>query len=379
MAASVSCAGGDSGDTGEERDAGVTGERSTAPGATARELSGLDLLAQTTLSDCIRPELAATEDRVFVVNHSLNGQTYNVRVLSRDLGQEVGGRVLVESSEEYGSPTDIRIAQDGDAVYAFYETVDGKADAAYLRGSKYKADDGFKETASTGLISSGHSLEAQQAGDEMFDDPVPLVGPDSVFAITRYKDTMAEEGKSIYRVYEFHKDDLSLVRAFDLDLSSVVKGGARQAAAVYRDGSYYLALPTTVGEPRQDFAAITPSDIVVVRLDADWNIRESKVVSADPGDTEFYVSGLQFRDGLFYMCYNKRDGGRFSNMLKVYDEDFNLVYSQELSGSDSGPGAGGRVSILATGDQLIAGLGPNKDDRDKSAGIRIYQPAYKEK
>ena len=350
---------------------GDAGEETAAATTAVEEISGIVPVAEAMIAYGVRPEIAATDDRIFIVYHALPEDTYSVKIFNRDLSEEIATRVLVESSAEYGTPTDIRIAQDGDEVYAFYETVDGRTNDAYLRGSKFELSDEFTETASTGLISSGSTVKAQKNGDEKLDDPIPLVGEDSVFAITRYKDTMAAAGRSVYKVYEFDKEDLALIRTFDLDLSTVVDGGSRQASVLYHGGDYYFALPTTVGEQVNSFANSTPSDIVLVRLDSDWNIRESKTISGEPGDTEFYISNLQYDNGYFYMCY-RRTAERFSSMLKIYDQDFSLVLTEELNGGDSAPGAWARTSILATGGQLIAGLGLGKEDRGNNSVITIF-------
>jgi len=65
---------------------------------------------------------------------------------------ELTSKTLVTKSADYGMPTDMRIASDGEYLYAFYEMITDKK--SYLFGSKYRLDDDFEKVKSTDVISS---------------------------------------------------------------------------------------------------------------------------------------------------------------------------------------------------------------------------------
>jgi hypothetical protein len=341
----------------------------------------LNLIKTINLQDAARPEMIATNNRVFVVYHDLADNTYSVKIFDKEIETEITSKVLVSRSLEYGTPTDIRVSSDDNYLYTFYETVKGRTNETYLRGAKYSLNDNFKKVASTGLITSGKTHDASEYGDEKLDDPIPLVGKDSIYTITRYKQPFDKFGETKYKVYEFTKD-MSKIREFDLDLSSVADGGARQASAIYHQGYYYMALATTVG-PATGIALKTPSDILIVKLDTDWKIKESKIIStdnADPNDTETYVTGFQADENNFYLTYNQvnipKIDTEFRSPLKIYDKEFNLLL-EEIVKVKSENEAGLRPSLEVTEDRIFIGHSLFSTVRelkwDKDSQIFIYE------
>lgn len=73
-----------------------------------------------------RSEIVATANRVFVVylgNITAGGnRTFNAKVFDDSLQNLIASKTIVTTTTDYGSPTDIRLASDGQYLYAFYET-----------------------------------------------------------------------------------------------------------------------------------------------------------------------------------------------------------------------------------------------------------------
>ncbi len=275
-----------------------------------------------------RPEVVATKKRVFVIYHGniKKGRrpTFNVKIFDSSMEKEILTRVLINSSRKYGNVTDSRVASDGKYLYLFYETANMRVGKSFLWGAKYKLDDSFKRVAYTHIpIVTSVTFNVAEYGDEKLDDPAPVVSTDFVFVITRYKTTFKKSGKTIYKVRKFNKE-LKKLKEFDIDLTSVVDGQARQMSVVYHQDYFYMVTPTTVGEVRVEAALATPSDIVLVKFDKNWKILWSKTISAEPDDTETYVTGFKMDKNRLYITYNQRKFG-ISSPLKIYDHKFHQL------------------------------------------------------
>jgi hypothetical protein len=101
-----------------------------------------------------RPEIIATSNRVFVVylGNIGNGgnRTFNVKIFDSNLDNLIASKTIVTTTTEYGSPTDIRVASDGQYLYAFYETAKTTSQTStttYLWGAKYALDDALTRVA----------------------------------------------------------------------------------------------------------------------------------------------------------------------------------------------------------------------------------------
>lgn len=326
-----------------------------------REVQGIEFVKKIEIFDAARPEIIATEDRVFVIYlgniSKASEREFRVKIFNSDLSREITSKTLVSSLEEYGNPTDIRVAADDYYIYIFYETASELTGNSYLFGEKYALSDEFEKAASTGLIASGKIFTSLEEGDERLDDPIALVGQDSVFTITRYVTSLEKEGETKYKVYEFTKD-LSKIKEFDLDLSSIVDGAARQASAIYHNSYYYMAVPTTVGRAGP-ISNVTPSDILVIKLDTSWNIIESRNISTDnfdPNDAETYITGLHADNTNFYITYLQinipKINAEFTSPLKIYNKNFDLVFSKIIKIREGGEL---RPSLEVKGNQIFIG------------------------
>lgn len=337
----------------------VDSEKPFLTATQAKGVSSVSFVKKIEILDGARPEIAATDSRVFVV-YRTNTETFALKIFDTDMNKEIVSKTLIEKSGSYGMPTDIRVASDGKYLYAFYEMADMAVGKSYLFGKKYALTDNFNEIFSIGPISSSKVFPTHQAGDEVLDDPIALIAGDSVFAITRYKASFEKSGDTKYKVYEFTKD-LSKKREFNLDLSSVADGGPRQSSIVYYDGYYYMVIATTVSKAGV-IDLLTPSDLVIVKLDANWNVKEARNISTDKSsqtDAENYITGFKADSENFYLTYIQIDipnidRGGFTAPLKIYDKNFNLVVNEKVRTKQSGePGL--RPSLELRGDTIFVG------------------------
>ena len=325
----------------------------------------ISLLKTVDIGAGARPEVVATNDRVFVVylaNISVqnpNAKTHSLKIFNSDLTQEIVSKDLVSYSSKYGSPIDVRIASDGNYLYVFYQTT--FMDRSYLFGAKYTLDDNFEKVAYTPEpIATGPMWLKAQPGDELVNDPIPLIGPNSVFVITRIKQkSFSKEEPMIYRVREFTSDLQTKLAEFDLDLSSVAGGSPRQASAIYYNGYYYMIVPTTTESGDYYFDMTTPSDLLLVKLNQDWQIVESKFISQEPDDVETFVTGFQVYNGYFFITYKQgyKEGSKWAYVLrlKVYDQNFNLVLS-DIVRKATCRGESLKSSLEVTDDRIYVGV-----------------------
>jgi hypothetical protein len=323
----------------------------------------INFLKKVHIGPGARPEVVAIKDRVFIVylDTAIRGeQAFSVKIYDKDMNNEIAYKILVSTSVEYGKPTDIRVASDGQYLYAFYETVNMNSGKAYLWGAKYRLDDNFDKVAYTpSPISAGPIFTAAQLGDEKVDDPIALIAPDSVFVITRIKQvSFSKEVPMVYRVREFTYDLQTKLSEFDLDLSSVAGGQGRQASALYYNKHYYMVVPTTTKSGYYFESMTTPSDLLLIKFNQDWKIVKSYPISEDPDDVETFVTGFQIYGSYFFITYKQgyKQGSKwiFFSPLKVYDQDLNLVLS-EIVKKASGKGESLRSSLEVTADRIYVG------------------------
>jgi len=334
-------------------------------------ISELSLLKRVEIANAARPEIIATEDRVFIVylEPSKNGNAFKIKIYDGDLTGEITSKTLVTNSASYGQPTDIRVVSDGAYLYAFYETAD--RERSYLWGAKYTLDDTFERVAYQGPIATSKMFLLDEPGDEKLDDPAPMLEGDNVYVMTRYKTSLTKEGETRFKLRRFDKN-LNLQSEFELDLSAYADGEGRQSSIVYEKGYYYIALPTTTGGGNIVEAVewTAPSDIIIVKLDRNWNVKESKIIAQEEGYTEGYVTGLKSDGEYFYVTYNQVILGKeFSSVIKIYDKNWNVVLTKEyLTASDVKTGL--RPSIEVTASRVYAG---NSEYGTESADIYIFK------
>jgi hypothetical protein len=300
-----------------------------------------------------RPEIVVTSNRVFILYLSAtNGyRTFRLKIYNNNMDSLIASQILVTPSVDYGAPTDIRIASDGQYLYAFYETVrtisPGK-DSTYLWGAKYTLNDIFSKVSYTATpISRSKPVTQLSIGGEKLDDPAPLIGSSSIFVITRLHDSIRTTGSTIYRVREFDRNNLSQLSKFDLDLSDIADGRARVTSLLYWHNNILIALSTTVSnsavnENSDDGAK---SDIILVKMQPNWTynpLLDVHTLTAEPNDIENYISGLKADNNYFYITYKQAigspPGGQQITWIKIYDDTFNLIDTIKVKSTIWGPG-----------------------------------------
>jgi hypothetical protein len=342
------------------------------------ENQSVTFLKRMDIANGARPEIVATNDRVFVVylSPAPGANSFKVAVFDRELNNEIASQTLVSTTSQYGMPTDIRVARDGEFLYAFYETVDLPNNKTYLWGAKYSLTDSFDRInyTSTPITQSLPAINMGELpdGTELVDDPAPLIGPNSTFVITRIKYALNQTGQTIYRVREFSKDLQTKLSEFDLNLSSVADGRARVASVFYHNYSYYMALPTTTGPVLfEEIDLMAYSDILMVRLGTNWQIQESRMISQEPDDSESYVSGFKINGSYFYLTYNQlKFSQEWNSVLKIYDMDFNLVWTEIVKSITPEPGARLRPSLEIAEDRILLG----NSNGNGTGEVYVYLP-----
>ncbi|MBI2841311.1 MAG: carboxypeptidase regulatory-like domain-containing protein [Acidobacteria bacterium] len=375
---------------------GFLGVAVAYPAAAQSDIPRLSLLRTVAVTSgdeggSARPEVVATDSRAFVVylGHISpgNSRTFEVKIYDAGLDSVLAAKTLVWSSTEYGGPTDIRIASEGQNLYAFYEThkpTSSSSGITYLWGAKYALDDDFARMAGSSTpLATSRSMAELQDGDELLDDPAPLVGPGSLYVITRLKYSLSTSGRTVYRVRALSKDDLSVIGTFDLDLSEVADGRARVASLLFDGERILIALATTVSdhavsEGNDDGA---PSDIILVRLTQSWTYdpdRDVVTISAEPDDRENYVAGLKTDGRYFYAAYKQAVGlpptGEQRAWIKMFDANFELVHAEEVRSTVWGPGGGEvRPSLEVLRSRVFSGQSTGQDLGAGDAGIWLYE------
>ncbi len=366
---------------------------SPAPATEDQTLVSLSLVKKVAITTeaeggSARPEIAATADRVFVLYlgniGAGNARTFSLKIYDANLDAVIASKVLVATTPEYGGPTDIRVASDGESLYAFYETADMAAKMTYLWGAKYRLADDFPLAAATnGPIAQSKTFDAQQEGDEKLDDPAPLIGPNSVFVVTRIETPLGTPGQTIYRVREFSRDLQALISEFDLDLSARADGRARVTSLLYWNDRILMALATTVSEQGihegNDDGAL--SDIVLIRMRPDWTFdpqSDVHTLAAEPDDRENYVSGFETDGSYFYLTYKQSIGqppsGEHVGWIKIFDKDFNAVHAERVKSTVWGPGGGEmRPSLEVSGNRLFFGQSGGQGLGQGNAEVEVYQ------
>jgi hypothetical protein len=355
-------------------------------------LTAIKTVEVTTTSEggSARPEMIATTDRLYVVYlgniGSGTNRTFNVKIFDANLDSVVTSTTIVSASAQYGSPTDIRIAKEGLAAYAFYETVSNSSGTTYLWGAKYALNDTFATIASTKVpIATSTGIINPPDCHEILNDPAPLIGPNDVFVVTRYDCSLTTTGSTRYHVRGFNKDSLALTSSFDLDLSAAADGRGRVASLVYWNNRIYMALATTISntgilEQSDDSAA---SDIVLVTMNGNWTfdpLTDVRTISSDQtNDRENYITGLRTDGTYFYMTYKQtvpgslNQPGQANAVIKIYDMDFNLLH-KEIVKSTTWPGGGEiRPSQEVYGATIYSGQDDSASAGTPNAAIYVYQ------
>jgi hypothetical protein len=361
--------------------------------SSARPLS-LQLVANVALTTdaeggSARPEIVATSSRVFVVYlgniASASSRNFSIKIYNRDLGSPIYMREIVTATAQYGSPTDIRVASDGQVLYAFYETT--TSGATHLWAAKFALNDTFDaDVTQTTPITSSLPPSQLQAGGEVLDDPAPLIGPDSVFVVTRIMNSLSTQGPTVYRVREFKKDTMALIRTFDpdLDLSDAANGRARVAGLLSWNGNIYIAFATTVSDAdlNESYDDGALSDIVLVRMTQDWTYDPGSdvfVLSAEPDDRENYVTGLEADSSYFYITYKQTvgspDAGEHRAWIKIFDHSFNRVHAELVKSvpwSTAGAAVLVRPSLEVAGTTIYSGQSGSQTLGAGNAEIYVY-------
>jgi len=344
-----------------------------------------------------RPEIVYANDRFFVVylGNIIPGsgqRAFKVKVFDEDFITEIMARDLVTPTTEYGSPTDIRVTSDGQHLYAFYETAG--QEQTHLFAAKYGLTDTFPLVAYTDppVVTSTLALEAQP-GDELLNDPAPVLANGSLFVVTRLRTGITPDEDTRYRLRRFTTDLAQVGEAREIDLSDVADGGAGVNALLFADGNFYTALPTTIapmcgpgGGPD-----VANSDLLMVRFDESWAFDPATDVStlSDCPDMERYVSGFDHAEGYFYVAHHAtprtwecQPGGPSPGRppgeivwLKVFDPDFNPVDAVRVSGD----AFGNHPTVEVVGDKVyVAYAHKETQEATENVVVAIYQKAPRE-
>ena len=371
--------------------AGCTGtnETDTATTSSALTLTKQVSITTDTEGNSARPEVVATDSRIFVLylGHIDGGEdtrSFDVKIYDIGLTSTVTSTTIVPPSADYGAATDIRTASEGQYVYAFYET--STTSTTYLHGAKYALNDSFDLAARAAEpIASAKPVFETVEGDEILNDPAPLVGPDSVFVVTRLMSSIGMSGKTVYRVREFNKDTLAQIRQFDLDLSDVADGRGRVNSLLYRDNTIYMALATTVSDEgvndqnlMSDDGAL--SDIILIAMTPDWTFNpqtDVRTISAEADDRENYITGLRSDGTNFYMTYKQAVGsppsGEQRAMIKIFDRDFNLLHREIVRSTVWGADGGEiRPSLEVYGSRIFSGQSTGAGQGTGNAAVYVY-------
>jgi DNA-binding beta-propeller fold protein YncE len=306
-----------------------------------------------------RPEIVATDNRVFVIyayNPPGNRREFKVKIFNKDMTREIKSKTIISPSRE--GLTDIRVASDGDYLYVFYEGAGIQSKKAFLYGAKYSLDDSFKRVAYTGVITSGPAYKYQKFGDERTDDPAPVISNDGVYVVTMYKDSFSKEGSTRYHVRRFDKN-LNKISEFDLDLSDIADGAAGQPSIIFENGYYYMVMRTTVGNcPLYSIDWQCPADLIMAKLDRNWQPVEHKIVAKDVNEKgeehiESYVTGIASDENYFYIAYNRKDSSGIASVIKVFDKNWNTLLTKEYKHSSKNEKV--RPSIYVGNNLIYAG------------------------
>jgi len=360
--------------------------------AVAQPLQYLKTVTVTAPSEGVsaRPEVALTAERAFVLYLAIatgNERTFTLRIYDRDFEHLLATRVLVSTTPDYGGPTDIRIATDGQYLYAFYEThkpTSPNTAATYLWGAKYALDDAFERVAYTSTpVATSRPMAQLPEGGELLDDPAPLIGPASVFVVTRLKYSLSMSGRTIYRVRELRKDNLAQLGQFDLDLSDAANGRARVNSLLLWNNSILMALSTTVSDVgiNENTDDGAKSDVILVRMRPDWTFdpkADVRTLSAEPDDVENYVCGLEADADYVYVTYKQSVGqppaGEHRAWIKMFDRNFKLVHQEKVRTTVWGPSGGElRPSLEVMDRQVLSGQSTGEPFGAGSAKVFVYQ------
>ena len=341
-----------------------------------------------------RPEIVATAEKIYVVYlgniSDGNNRRFHMKIYDNQLETLIAQKTLFKTTEEYGGPTDIRAASDGQNLYAFFEThktISPDAAETYLWATTCALnDDCTSFAANATLIAASIPMTDSPDGQELLDDPAPLIGPNSVFVVTRFDNSISPEGETVYHVREFDKDTLTLRSERHLDLSDAADGRGRVASLLFRNNSIYMALATTfppdqvVREETDDGAL---SDIILVRMNQDWSFdpqTDVRTISAEPDDRENYITGLEADGNYFYITYKQTVGipntvdGKHRAMIKIFDNDFNLLLGEQVKETLWGKDGGEiRPSLEVFGNRIYSGQSAGQGIGTGNAGIYVYE------
>ena len=242
-----------------------------------------------------RPEIVAAGGKVYVLFLDPASQCFMAAAYDAELKTVLAApRQLIVADPASGHPTDIRVATDGKSLTAFYEKANDRQGTASLWGVRLALDPSFRELSGhAGPIATAPFHYRAQAGEELLDDPAPLVTPGATYVATRLKDVLDPGGRAVIRVRELSPDLAAVRRVFDVDLSQALAGGARPFALLAdRDGFPLLAVATTTGAGFAPIDLAVPSDLLLVSLDGSWRVRKKLTLAPGQGNTLLGPMGL---------------------------------------------------------------------------------------
>lgn len=259
------------------------------------------------LPGAARPEIVAAGGKVYVLYLDPQNRAFMGIVYDATLQTVITPpRLVITADQTWGHPTDIRVVRDGNTLVAFYEMANDRTGTASLWGIRLGLSPQLSPVGPrpAGPIAQAPFHYRAQAGQELLDDPAPLVTPGGIAVVTRLKDTLAPGGRATLRVRELTRDLRSVRRVFDCDVSNVLSGGARPFSLLpARNGDIVLVAPSSTAPGFAPIDLAVPSDLRLVTLNSSWRVLQGRVLIEGRGDSLLSPMGLVWRGPDLLVAY----------------------------------------------------------------------------
>ncbi len=139
-----------------------------------------------------------------------------------------------------------------------------------------------------------------------------------------------------------------------------------------------MLLPTSTKSLATTVDVLAPADLLLVELDSNWQILDSRFLSQEPNDVETHATGFKIHNGQLLIAYKQvktvPGGLQFQVPLKIFEEDHSLVLTELVKVVASGPGTHrgateAKSSLEVTDARIYVGL-----QSGAAAEIYVYEP-----
>ena len=318
-----------------------------------------------------RPEAIEINNRIFAAFNNLNARTFQLVELNEDLSYN-GPIMDIFSDSPSRTPTDIRLASDGENLWYAFESVlpdrQGKpsCDNHFLNMAKYSISGAKPELiASKTDIARGCSTTIRGYANppanipenpEAVDDPTPIFHNGKYVILTR-----AWKG-SVQHIRTFDKD-FNLVEDFTLDLGPVI-GDKKlsQNALVNIDGQIYLIGVLGSGAPVNPNSR---SGIYAISLSDDLHSVSSNIIPLVKHPDEYYMKTTTaiYDNGKLYINYVKAGNGGQLQHLGVFDVKNGFALLAQVQVQDESLDIPNHASFAVSGNRVYALYQGESDDR----------------